>query len=158
MGCGNTLTGTLLSSGLRQLLRIIIPTLSFVFPAIAISLTLDLEHSSLCSEIVLICSFDNVHFVRFEESVAEERFSTLTSNYIASNPDYEEVASDGLYRLRITQLEKYNSTRYRCNGFNEDLSQVFRSDEWKLIVPCELNQITVYVCWNFVIECVVGCT
>ena len=128
----------LLSSVLWQLLCIIIPTLSFVFSAETISLALDLEHGSLCSGIVLSCSFDNVHFVRFEESVAEGRFNTLTSNYIASNPDYEVVASNGLYKLRVTQLEKYNGTRYRCHGFNADLSQVFRSDEWKLIVPREL--------------------
>ena len=137
-GCKTGTSVHLLSSMLQQLLCIIKPTLSFVFPTVAISLTLDVEHGSLCSGIVLICSFDSVHFVRFEESVAEGRFNTLTSNYIASNPDYEEVASDGVYRLRITQLKKYNGTRYRCHGFNADLSQVFRSDEWKLIVPREL--------------------
>ena len=84
--------------------------------------------------------------MRIEEYVADGiRFSPLTTNYISGNPDYEEVVSDGLYQLRITQVERHNGTRYRCHGFIEDLSAEFNSDEWKLVVPCELNQAATYL-------------
>lgn len=113
-------------------------TNSVVFPTESISLTQD--RNSLCTSIVLICSFDNLHFVRFEEFVTEGfGFSTLTTNYISSNPDYEEIVSDGLYKLRITRAERYNGTRYRCHGFVGDLSEAFHSDEWQLVVPRKLN-------------------
>ena len=90
---------------------------------------------------MLICSFENLYFVRFEEFIDDRfGFSPLTTNYISRNADYEEVNSDGLYKLRITRAERHNGTRYRCYGFVEDLSEEFRSDEWKLVVPCKLNQ------------------
>ena len=100
------------------------------------------DQNSLCSTIVLICSFENLYYVRFEELIDGFGFSSLTTNYISRNPDYEEVDREGLYKLRITQAEKYNGTRYRCHGYLEDLSQLFLSDEWKLTVTCELNQIS----------------
>ena len=85
--------------------------------------------------------------MRIEEYVADGiQFNRLTTNYISRNPDYEEVVSDGLYKLRISQVERHNGTRYRCHGFAEDLSEVFSSDEWKLVVPCELNQVVVCLC------------
>ena len=69
-------------------------------------------------------------------------YSSLSKGTISQNPDYDEVDREGLYKLRITQAEKYNGTRYRCRGYLEDLSQIFFSNEWKLTVTCELNQIS----------------
>ena len=100
------------------------------------------DQDSLCSAIVLICSFENLHFVRFEVFMDDFGFSPLTTNYISRNPDYDEVDREGLYKLRITQAERYNGTRYRCRGYLEDFSKLFRSDEWKLTLTCELNQIS----------------
>lgn len=111
-----------------------------VFSTVSISLVQD--QNSLCSAIALICSFENLHLVRFEEFMDGFGFSPLTANYISRNPDYEEVNKEGLYKLRITEAERYNGTRFRCRGYLEDLSQLFRSDEWKLTVTCELNKIS----------------
>ena len=111
-----------------------------VFSTVSISLTQD--QNSLCSATELICSFANLHFVHFDKFTDGFGFSPLTTNYISQHPDYEEVDEEGLYKLRITQAERYNGTRYRCRGYLEGLSQLFFSNEWKLIVTCELNQIS----------------
>ena len=75
----------------------------------------------------------------FEEFVADGfRFSALTPHSVSRNPDYEEEASDGWHKLRISQVERHNGTRYRCHGFTEDYS-VFRSHEWQLVVPREFE-------------------
>ena len=114
--------------------------ITFILPAVSISLLVD--SSSLCLPfIVLQCSFSNVHFVRIEEFITHSnQFSTLTTTYISRNPDFEEMASDGIYTMRIAAAERYNGTRYRCQGFSADLSKVFHSEEWTLIIPGESAQ------------------
>lgn len=145
--------GQSLSSGVQEYLCVILAKLSFV--SLTVSISLSQEHGSLCSPIVLMCSFDNLEFVGFEEFVADGiRFSALTPYSISRNPDYEEVASDGLRKLRITQVERHNGTRYRCHGFTED-SEVFHSDEWKLVVPREFESsscVFVQILWLRVSE------
>ena len=96
------------------------------------------EPGPICSSsIVLNCSSCDLRYVRFEEFAADGfRFDVLTSNYILRNPDYEEVVGEGFYELRIAHVERYNCTRYRCFGY-VDTSKIF-SNEWKLLIPCEL--------------------
>ena len=97
-----------------------------------------------CStSIVLRCSFCDLRYVRFEELAADAfRFVVLTSNNILRNSDYEEVVSDGLYKLKIAQIIRHNGTLYRCHGF-DDTSLKVSSAPFKLLIPCEYAALVV---------------
>lgn len=120
------------------------PTLS----AECISLT---PQGPIClPSITLECSFCNLHFVIFEEFLADGfRFNPLTPNLLLRRPDYEEMFGDGLYTLRITDIERYNGTQYRCHGFDDTASKI-SSDPLTLIVPGEcLHEYAAFVLHSF---------
>lgn len=111
-----------------------------------------------CStSIVLKCSFCDLHYVRFEELADDAlRFVVLTSNNILRNSDYEEVVSDGLYKLKIAQVMKYNGTQYRCHGFDGTFLKV-SSAPFKLLIPSEYAALVAcYLTASIVATCMMA--
>ena len=65
----------------------------------------------------------------------QNKFNTLSSYRIAQNPDFEESFGNNVYKLTISQVQKYNGTKYRCYGLVNFILQ--RSNQWKVVVPGE---------------------
>lgn len=77
-----------------------------------------------------------MHVGMQEFNADQNIFKTLTSNRIARNPDFEESSGNDVYKLRISQVMKYNGTQYRCFGFNENVELQY-SNQWKVVLPSE---------------------
>ena len=124
-----------------------------MFATATITLTREDDGSPCSSSIVLTCSYQNTQFVRIEECAANTmHFTLVTRTTILSNPDFEEVISAELYMLRISRVERYNGTRYRCQGFNAETEEEVVSNEWTLIVPSEFVTAVQNSCCKLVLQ------
>ena len=101
------------------------------------SLLLSQAGSTCSNSTVLVCAYNNSMYVGMQKFDADQNsFKTLTSYRIARNPDFEESFGNNVYKLKISQVMKYNGTQYRCFGYDENFELQY-SNQWKVVIPSE---------------------
>ena len=106
------------------------------------SFVLSQEGSTCSNSTVLVCSYTNLTYVGMQAlDTRQKRFNTLSSYRISRNPDFEESFGENVYRLKVSQVQKYNYTQYRCSGINEDDGNYQYSNQWKIVIPGEFISI-----------------
>ena len=105
------------------------------------------------------CRFNTTTHVQVQEFKDDtSMFNPLSPRRIDMIPDYQAMEGEGVdegrcvrtddrqcaYNLTITNVRKYNGSRYRCHGF-EDGSHIY-SDEQDILIT---GECCVLVCFDY---------